>query len=91
MLSLGMPSSVSVYSLRFLGSGLGADFVFCCFGGGSLGFFETRFLELVGVELDLLTPFWILLVWRGFGFVGAIFRGRRWESQKSLWYSVDTT
>ena len=50
MFNFGIPSSFSVYTLFFL-TGLVADLVFCCFGGGTLAFFET----LAFVVLDFAT------------------------------------
>ena len=40
MFSFGIPNSLSVYTRFFFLAGA-ADLVFCCLGGGALGFFET--------------------------------------------------
>lgn len=40
MFNFGIPSSFSVYTRFFFLAGA-ADLVFCCLGGGALGFFET--------------------------------------------------
>ena len=49
MLSFGMPSSSSVYTrFFFFFASEAEDLVFCCFGGGSFGFLETR--DFVGAE-----------------------------------------
>ena len=54
MFSFGKPSSFSVYTFRFFFfCGPVADFVFCCFGGGAFGFFDTRFLVLAPRALGL--------------------------------------
>ena len=87
MLSFGIPSSFSVYSLRFFFTGVGADFVFCCFGGGPLTGFDTQDLELfLPVPLTPLFPFLLLVLLVELDFVrtvlvGAIFRVRNLAQQ----------
>ena len=57
MFNFGISSSFSVYMRFFFFTGPGAGFVFCCFGGGALGFFEIRPFVLPPDAPDLLDCF----------------------------------